>query len=182
MKHARWIMGLGIVGLIAAVLVSCQTGETEKASETKPPFGAREDVARAADLWKTMEGYTSWQPYPGKPGWQEGGRPHGKWVKYFINSKAGESPTKPGYGSIIIKENYGAKDSKSLGAVTVMQKVRGYDSDNADWFWVKFDPKGGVMKNPMGISLAGRVAKGMKKGCISCHSNADGNDFLYIND
>ena len=182
MKRARWIFGLGVVGLIASVASGCQSSPKEDGNETKPPFGSKEDVARAADLWKTMEGYTSWQPYPGKAGWQEGGRPHGQFVKYHINSTAARSPGKPGHGSIIIKENYGAKDSKTLGAVTVMKKIRGYDPENADWFWVKFAPKGNVMKNPMGMSLAGRVAKGMKKGCISCHSNADGDDFLYIND
>ena len=38
------------------------------------------------------------------------------------------------------------------------------------------------MKNPKGMSLAGRVAKGMPAGCIACHSNAGGGDFLFIND
>ena len=63
-----------------------------------------------------------------------------------------------------------------------MKKVQGYDPENADWFWVKFGPKGDVMKNPKDMYLAGRVAKGMPKGCIACHSDADGNDFLFIND
>ncbi len=69
-----------------------------------------------------------------------------------------------------------------LMAVTVMQKVRGYDPEDKDWFWVKFDPSGGVMKNPKGMSLAGRVAKGMNKGCIACHGNAGGEDFMFVND
>ena len=182
MRHVRWTLGLVAVGVTAFLISGCASAKKADGIAMKPPFGGREDLARAADLWKTMEGYTSWKAYPGKPGWQEGGRPHGQFVKYFINPMAARNPGKPGNGSIIIKENYGAQDRKTLGAVTVMKKIRGYDPENADWFWVKFDPKGNVMKNPMGMSLAGRVAKGMKKGCISCHSNADGNDFLYIND
>ncbi len=44
-------------------------------------------------------------------------------------------------------------------------------------------PKDGtIKKNPKGMLLAGRVAKGMDKGCISCHSQAGGEDFLFSND
>jgi hypothetical protein len=38
------------------------------------------------------------------------------------------------------------------------------------------------MKNPKGMQLAGRVAKDMKGGCISCHLSAEGGDYLYFND
>ncbi|MFQ5491051.1 MAG: hypothetical protein ACE5GE_10045, partial [Phycisphaerae bacterium] len=67
--------------------------------------------------------------------------------------------------------------------VTIMlQRETGYDSDNDNWFWVKYSPKGEVMKNPKDMLLAGRVAKGMSAGCISCHSQAGGDDYLYSND
>jgi hypothetical protein len=29
------------------------------------------------------------------------------------------------------------------------------------------------------MRLAGQVAKGMDVGCIACHSNADGADFVF---
>ncbi len=182
MKYARWIFGLGVVGLIASVMVSCQSSPKEKGKATKPPFGGHEDMSRAGNLWGTMKEYRSWKSYPGLEGWQDGMSPHGKFLKYYINNVAAADPSRPRDGSIIIKENYGAKDDAKLGAITVMKKIQGYDPENADWFWVKFDPKGGVMKNPKGMYLAGRVAKGMPKGCIACHSDADGNDFLFIND
>ncbi len=63
----------------------------------------------------------------------------------------------------------------------MFKRKKGYDSDNQDWFWVKYTPDGNLHKNPMGIPLAGRVAKGMEKGCIACHSGADGGDFLFNN-
>ena len=38
------------------------------------------------------------------------------------------------------------------------------------------------MSNPKGMKLAGRVAKGMPAGCISCHLSADDGDYLFFND
>ena len=180
MKHIKvlsWLVALGLVGF---VIDGCK--QAGKKSEMKPPFGGQEDMSRAGDLWTAMKGYRSWNSYPGLEGWQDGMSPHGKFLKYYINTVAAADPSRPRDGSIIIKENYGAKDDAKLGAITVMRKIQGYDSENKDWFWVKFDPKGNVMKNPKNMYLAGRVAKGMPKGCIACHSNADGDDFLFIND
>ncbi len=150
--------------------------------EMAPPFGGPDDVKRAESLWKSsMDGYTSWDPYPGLAGWQPGKSPHGKVLKYYINSVAARNPEKPGRGSILVKENYGM-EAGPLMAVTVMQKVRGYDPENGDWFWAKFAPNGDIMTNEKGMKLAGRVAKGMAKGCIACHGNAGGGDFLFAND
>jgi hypothetical protein len=70
-----------------------------------------------------------------------------------------------------------------LAAVTVMvQREAGYDPDNNDWFWVKYKPDGEIDKNPKGIALAGRVAKGMDSGCIACHAEAQNNDYVFTND
>jgi hypothetical protein len=70
--------------------------------------------------------------------------------------------------------------SKHLGAVTVMFKREdGYDADNQNWFWAKYLPDGSLDKNPKGMQLAGRVAKGADAGCIACHSTAEGDDYLF---
>lgn len=159
-----------------------ESSESDKPSAMAPPFGGSKDLERAESLWRTMRNYRSWASYPGLEGWQDGKSPHGKHLKYYINTTAARNPAAPGNGAIIVKENYMARDPKSMGAITVMQKIRGYDPEDSDWFWVKYDPKGGVMTNPKGMKLAGRVAKGMPQGCIACHSNAGGGDFLFIND
>jgi len=94
-------------------------------------------------------------------------------------------------GAVVLKRNFGpegvttdqvmAEPGKHLGAITVMfQREAGYDSDNNDWFWVKYLPDGSLDKNPKGMKLAGRVAKGMDVGCIACHSNED--DYLFTTD
>ncbi len=185
---------LALSAVLATVFLSllgsgCKSRGEEGGSEAAstmgagkaPPFGGAEDMDRAASLWQEMRGYKNWSSYPGLEGWQPGRSPHGKVLRYYIDSVAARNPQNPGAGSIIVKENYGMEGG-DLMAVTVMQKVRGYDPEDKDWFWVKFDPKGGVMKNPKGMSLAGRVAKGMDKGCIACHSNAGGDDLMFVND
>ena len=104
-----------------------------------------------------MKEYRSWNSYPGLEGWQDGMSPHGDFLKYYINNVASANTRHPRNGAILIKENYGAKNDTKLGSIT-------------------------VMKNPKNMYLAGRVAKGMSMRCISCHSNADGGDFHFIND
>ena len=90
---------------------------------------------------------------------------------------------------VIVKTNYRGKDvsienvkknpKKYLKAVTIMVKKKGYDPADKDWFWVKYAPDGTIMKNKKGMQLAGRVAKGMPIGCISCHQSASGADFVF---
>jgi len=64
----------------------------------------------------------------------------------------------------------------------MFRREKGFNSDNKDWFWVKYALDGTVMKNPKAMSLAGRVAKGMEKGCIACHAGALGNDKVFNHD
>ncbi len=180
MKLVLLVLSLASISALA-FLGGCRT--TGGGSEMmKPPFGGTEDMQRAGNLWSRMSGYRSWPSYPDLGGFQDGQSPHGKFLKYHINSAASNNHRNPGAGSIIVKENYMSASPSALGAITVMEKVPGYDPENGDWFWVKFAPDGSVMKNPKGMSLAGRVAKGMEQGCIACHANADGGDFLFIND
>lgn len=57
----------------------------------------------------------------------------------------------------------------------------GYDPDNLDWFWARYNPDGSIAENPMGVALAGRVAKGMEDGCIACHAGA-ADDMVFTSD
>jgi hypothetical protein len=98
----------------------------------------------------------------------------------YLNRRAVGNPKTLPEGSLVIKENFGP-DGKTLMAVTVMVKARGYNPSEGDWYWVKFRPDGTVdqkvMPNGTAVTLSGKP-----KGCIECHSGADGDDFLFFND
>ena len=111
----------------------------------------------------------------------EGIAPHGMMLETFYTRATVGGHT----GTLLVKRNYGPEGvtedevlrepGKHLGAITVMfKREAGYDADNQDWFWAKYLPDGSLDKNPKGMQLAGRVAKGKPKGCIACHSGAPG--------
>jgi len=154
--------------------------------EQEMAFGGQNDVAFANMLWKAMKGYETW---PMKSTVDPGTSPHGKFLRLYYNIV--NIDQKPYH--VIIKDNFGGEGAtletvskspaKYLAAVTVMlQREAGYDADNNDWFWVKYNVDGTLDKSPQGMALAGRVAKGLDTGCIACHSKAKDTDYLFTND
>ncbi len=153
------------------------------------PFGSDDDKAYAAMIWDAMtaqhyvgENQIRSLPYEGTP-------PHGAMLETFYGHATINGHT----GAMIVKRNYGpaevdadtilANPGKHLGAITVMfKREKGFDPEDQDWFWAKFLPDGSLDKNAKGMSLAGKVAKGMDKGCIACHSGAGGDDFIFTTD
>lgn len=149
------------------------------------PFGGPEDTAYADQLWRelvraNLAGRESIMSTP-----YTGAHPHGA----ILDTIDGKLTVQGNTGVVIVKRNYGGEGvskqnvannpSAYLKAVTVMYKRKGYDADNQDWFWAKFKPDGSLDTNPKGMKLAGRVAKGMNKGCIACHSAAPGGDMVF---
>lgn len=138
---------------------------------------AQDGPPDAQALWQHLEetDYQSWPPYAGTPDdLYEGQRPHGALLRTYANQQAAAHPDDLPEGSIIVKENY--SPDRELAAITVMQKSSGYDPENQDWFWVKYDPDGSVAQEN-GKTLAGKVP-----GCIGCHASAAGDDYVYTND
>jgi len=157
------------------------------ASAQDAPFGTDKDADYAAQLWAKMQeigmvGDDMLRSFP-----YEGIEPHGMMLETFYTTATVGGQT----GDLIVKRNYGpegvsaeqvlADPAKHLGAYTVMfRREQGYDTDNQNWFWVKYLPDGTLDKNPKGMRLAGRVAKGAEVGCIACHAAAD--DYLFTTD
>ena len=189
MKKKYLIIALSATGLLISGCAMTDNHSTntnqnmQKKSMSKmmPPFGNSNDVLYAHELWNKLEnlGFNSKASklYVGSP-------PHGK-VREVVEGKIDGN-------LIVVKRNYGGTgvsvDSVSLNrsrylkAITVMAKRPGYDPADKDWFWVKYAPDGTILKNPKGMQLAGKVAKGMSAGCIACHTAAPGGDFLFIQD
>jgi len=106
--------------------------------------------------------------WPGKTALYPGTLPHGALLTTYVNdvaykairAKKGKLPN----GSIVVKENY--MPDKSLAALTVMYKVKGYNSEANDWFWAKYMPDGKI------------EAEGKVDMCIGCHGMKKWNDYV----
>ena len=174
--------------------VSVVAGEmtTKSNAETKPPFSGPANVAYAAEVWAQLKAAhlvdadsLISHPYFGTP-------PHGGVLEYFETSMTVDGHR----GVMMVKKNYKGEpgDDDAMAAVlgdraanllsiTVMfQREKGYDADHQDWFWAKYLPDGSLDKNPKGMQLAGRVAKGADAGCIACHTGAPGEDYIFTHD
>lgn len=169
----------------AIAFATFNSGEAEGQSKT-PPFGTQEDIEFAEKLWQAMDGYDEWRM---RSGVYPGTSPHGAFLRVFYNVVHVDG--EPYH--IIVKDNYVGDDvtkkqveaspDEHLGPVTIMlQRNAGYNPDHGDWYWVKYGPDGSIEKNPKGMSLAGRVAEGTDSGCIACHGNAQGDDYIFTND
>ncbi len=150
------------------------------------PFGSEEDIGFAAEVWTAMEEANLAGPNAIRAALTVGNDPHGMLLETFYTEVEVAGRT----GFISVKRNYGPPGtdpedvyndpSAYLGAITVMfQREEGYDDENQNWFWVKYLPDGSLDKNPAGVALAGKVAKGMDVGCIACHAVAPGDDYLF---
>lgn len=160
------------VALVVVVSVLNTITQVSSEKETNMPFGGKQDVDFAKKMWKAIEDYQKWliqsDILPGKS--------HGPFVQVYFNVVNVDG--KPYH--VIVKDNL--NQDKKLTAVAVMvQREAGYDSDNNNWFWAKYNTDGSISKNDKGMTFAGRVAKGMDMGCIACHKKAD-KDYIFIND
>ncbi len=113
--------------------------------------------------------YQKWALWPGKGKLYKGSEPHGAYITVYVNDTALQSiKTAKGMAdnSIVLKENYTA--DKKLASVTVMQKVKGYNPEGGDWFWVRFSPDSKV------------THEGKVMMCLGCHTAVKANDYIYI--
>jgi hypothetical protein len=154
-----------------------------QAADSPPFFGGEPDVRFAQALWTSMEesglvGGNAINVFP-----FNGNQPHGA-IQQVLDTDISVNGRS---SRVIVKRNHGGKDIdvksvysdpvSHLKAVTVMfKREAGYDSENLDWFWVKFTPSGEIDKNPKGIKLAGRIGKDGSGGCIACHKAIGGSD------
>ena len=124
----------------------------------------------AKSLWKYItetSPYTSWGFWPDHKGLQEGDAPHAPLHKVFVNEVGLKSAHAPvNINTILVKENIG--NDQKLKALTVMYKIKGYNPDAGDWFWVKYGNNGKVAKS------------GKPSGCIDCHSGAADSDYIMV--
>jgi len=181
--RGRALIGMTVVVGAAIVTMSMLPACSQEAA---PLFGGPEDLGFAHALWEGMGGYDDWSLSSDV---YEGGSPHGAFLRMYYSVV----PVDGVPYHVIVKDNFGGAGAtvesvtetpdEYLMAVTAMvQREAGYDEETMNWFWVKYDADGTVSKDDAGRQMAGRVAKGMAQGCIACHANAEGGDYLFVND
>jgi hypothetical protein len=162
--------------------------EVETADESRmeiaTEYGTADDLALADSLWKVINnkksGYRSWKSWKGaKVEMVPGRSPHGAFLKTFVSPKSSASAEIP-LDAILVKENF-SEDKKTMVAITAMWRLAGYDPDNFDWFWAKYNPDGSLDSDPHRVKLAGRIGKGTDTGCVSCHAQSKGEDLVFTN-
>lgn len=153
-------------------------GVTGSQSQSRSGTSTRVDEPFEVRFWNYLQQaqYRNWAPLAGQTdGFYPGNSPHGEKVKLYANRSAAAHADDSPFGSILVKENYDAS-GKSLMAITVMYRSKGFDPENGDWVWTKFEPDGEVSVMN-GMKLTGKV--GM---CAQCHKSAEGGDFIFAND
>lgn len=163
---------------MGALILFSATAQSETAS------GKAEDNAYAAKIWRYMEanqliGDNRLRSYP-----FVGSRPHGS-IQEVITTEAEIDGQK---GRLIVKHNYGAKESltpkkvysanhdANYEALTIMfQREDGYDSSNNNWFWAEYKADGAII-NYQGTDLSGR-----SQLCLGCHTPLGGKDKEILN-
>jgi len=132
--------------------------------------------------------YTEWAFEPNVPaGYYVGIEPHGMILRTFVNDVAlqdieGDATTFSD-GAIIVKENHMPGDfdisgmeppapvegfAGNLAALTFMVKIEGFNPEAGDWFWAKTGAEEGTFD-----------AVGAAEGCIACHADAAGDDYVF---
>ena len=155
-----------------------QGSSTQEAAAMKQ--AAAKQRAFELQMWNYIKAarYDQWAPAGDDGDFRESDRPHGAFVKTYMNRIAAGNTAKLRHGSVIIKENF--SPDKKLAAITLMHRSKGFNPDANDWYWIKYNPDGttAMMDSPMGKMAIG----GKAKGCIECHSGADGDDYAFFND
>ena len=170
-----------IVAVGFALMLFVQAPAAQAQSGRRQPARPAQSFETRFWNWLQKAEYKSWAPVPGKTGDPYPGEsPHGAFLKMYLNRKAVGNFKELPHGSILVKENYG-KDAKTLMAVTVMYRAqKGYDPKNFDWYWVKYNADGTVARTPP--DKGSKPISGRFQSCISCHGEAGGGDFAFVND
>ncbi|BCR03971.1 hypothetical protein DESUT3_10400 [Desulfuromonas versatilis] len=113
--------------------------------------------------------YQGWALWPGKGKLYKGQHPHGAFLTTYISAEVAQAfaakSTSVPVGGLIVKENY--TPDKQLAATTVIYRIKGYNPEGGDWFWLKYAPDGSIEQ------------EGKVEGCINCHAAVQANDWLF---
>ena len=158
-------------------------------SQTDGSGSSRSSPARATRPQTPAEFYSNFWRYLAKPGaayntWKvltpeknDGviSNPHGESSKTFADKTAADDAINLPIGSILVREDH--DEGSKRQSISVMYRVKGYDKDQGNWYWLKYQQNGSIVRDSNKKAVAGKVAS-----CIECHAKAKGRDFVFSND
>jgi hypothetical protein len=160
------VVALALLFLFGALSMSrAQEAAKPAKSEVAMPSA---DADKVSEYMLKDHPYKKWKLFPGTKKMHKGGDPHGTLLTTYVNHVAMDSIKKKtmfAEGSMIVKENYTA--DKKMVALTTMYKVKGFNPDAGDWFWISNAPDGKVQ------------ASGKVTACIDCHAKAKATDYVF---
>ena len=126
-------------------------------------------------LVKKDAAYNTWKALEHELPKDEVENPHSTVSRTYANEVAAKDPEKLPLGSILVREDY--DDKRKRQSVSVLYRVKDYDKEHGNWYYLRFTETGAIMKGQDTKPLAGKVAS-----CIECHAKASGKDFVFSND
>lgn len=98
---------------------------------------------------------------------------HQAWVDIYVNELAKKAYIEKWrlfpVGSIVVKPIYSDQERSETSKLTIMVKMeKGYDSDNADWWYGVYDESGTEVWH-----------QGKIESCIKCHTRAKETDYMF---
>jgi hypothetical protein len=173
--------------ILTVVLLGAQPvafSQGSGSSRLSPPRQTRPQTPAEfqQSFWKHItvtSPYRDWERWPaGADDPRAASEPHGPWAKTYAKAAGTTDPTRLGYGSIIVQEEF-EDDKSTLNAISVMYCVKGVDPAHYDWYWLKYTPEGEVVRAPR--EQGGKPIAGKVQSCINCHQKARA-DLVYSND
>jgi len=160
-----WLIRLGLLSASLFFFSLANAAEMGAVGGDMPPPDGKQ-------LWKYItetNPYKGWGYWPTHYGMYPGKAPHGAYLVLYANSlalKAAREGKPMPYGAILVKENYDS-DKETLLSITPMYKVKGYNPEQGDLFWAKYEPDGKIDK------------EGKPAGCINCHEAAKDTGWIF---
>ena len=173
------LLSIGLLMVGVAVAYSQQAGSgssrSDPARATRPQTPEEFYDTFWRYLVKKDAAYNTWKVLEHEPPKDEVENPHGTVSRTYANEVAAKDPENLPLGSILVREDY--DDKRKRQSISVMYRVKDYDKEHGNWYYLRFNETGALMKGKDTKPLAGKVTS-----CIECHGQAGGKDFVFSND
>jgi hypothetical protein len=132
-----------------------------------------------AALWnfiaKKDAAYNTWNVLDRSAADESTENPHSSISRTYMNKIAVGDPSALPLGTILVREDYDGNRKRT--AINVMYRVKDFDKEHGNWYWLKYQENGSIVRDENGKAVAGKVTS-----CIECHAKAGANDFVFSND